>query len=119
MMVGRGRLTASPRGKMHDGNGLRDQCADRNVLTDPSRRKNLKIFQSITAFSIKPKFFHEPISWKKCMMVGRGSLTVSPRGKIHDGNGLRDMVSRTHKCIYSDRRIAAIYSDIFTVKDIQ
>ena len=38
------------------------------------------------------------------MMVGRGSLTASPRGKMHDGNGLRDhvqmeMVSRTHKCL--------------------
>jgi len=39
MMVGRGCLTASPREKMHDGKGLRDQCADENVLMDPSRRK--------------------------------------------------------------------------------
>jgi len=34
MMVGRGRLTASPPGKMHNGNGLRDQWADGNVLTN-------------------------------------------------------------------------------------
>jgi len=40
MMAGRGRLTASPRGKMHDDNGLRDQCADGNGLRDPYRRKN-------------------------------------------------------------------------------
>jgi len=40
MMAGRGRLTASPRGKMHDSNSLRDQCADGNGLRDPSRRKN-------------------------------------------------------------------------------
>jgi len=40
MMVGKGRLTASPRGNMHEGNGLRDQYADVNVLRDPSRRKN-------------------------------------------------------------------------------
>jgi len=40
MMAGKGRLTASPRGKMHDGNGLRDQCADENGLRDPYRRKN-------------------------------------------------------------------------------
>ena len=31
---------ASPQGKMHDGNGLRDQYVDENVLMDPSRRKN-------------------------------------------------------------------------------
>jgi hypothetical protein len=34
MMVGRGCLTASPREKMHDGKGLRDQCADGNVLME-------------------------------------------------------------------------------------
>ena len=39
MMVGRGRLTASPRGKMHDDKGPRDQCADESVLMDPSHRK--------------------------------------------------------------------------------
>jgi hypothetical protein len=37
------------------------------------------------------------------MMVGNG-LAASPRGKMHDGNGLRDqwaveMVSRTYKCV--------------------
>ena len=40
--------------------------------------KNIPINNSIP----KPKFFHEPISWKKCMMVGRGRLAASPRGKI-------------------------------------
>jgi hypothetical protein len=46
---------------------------------------HLSILQDLKyskAFSIKPKYFHEPISWKKCMMVGRGRLTASPRGKI-------------------------------------
>ena len=67
---------------------------------------------------------YEPISWKKRMMVGNG-LTTSPRGKMQDGNGLKDqcadgngltnsfrgkatllgtkahlaMVSQTYKCI--------------------
>jgi hypothetical protein len=39
--------------------------------------------------SIEPQAYG-PISWKKCMMVVRGHLTASPRGKMHDGNGFRD-----------------------------
>jgi hypothetical protein len=44
------------------------------------------------AFPIKPKYFHEPILWIKCMMVGRGRLTASPREKMHDDKGPRTNV---------------------------
>ena len=51
-------------------------------------------------FPIKPKFFHEPISWKKCMMVGNG-LTASSRGKATlSGTKVQlAMVLQTHKCM--------------------
>ena len=62
MMVGRGRLTASPRGKMHDGNGLRDQCAVGNGLLDSLMHdgnglKEFRLLSSKVVNSIGVLFF--------------------------------------------------------------